>query len=185
MNECSENGCENQASWVRHTQFAGNHYFCTDHALAEDNFGQDDVSYFHCPILIVERFCGSNKMKIGFEPDRINFIGLFSNVVSFLKESENKCHKRFKDVKQLLNKYSVQREPVGDNSIKYGVDIEKLMDDYNLGELDKDLYRDSEILMKEGALITDNTILDERLFKPIKMMTLSFSYGEDLISEKS
>jgi hypothetical protein len=43
--QCDE--CDKPAVWVRRTQFAGNHYFCTTHAQREENFGQEDDSYFY------------------------------------------------------------------------------------------------------------------------------------------
>jgi hypothetical protein len=46
---CDE--CEQPATWVRRTQFAGNHYFCTMHAQREEDFGQDDLSYFFWELL--------------------------------------------------------------------------------------------------------------------------------------
>ena len=38
--------CGKPACWVRMTQFAGDHYFCDEHARKEDNFGKEDPSYF-------------------------------------------------------------------------------------------------------------------------------------------
>jgi len=41
MNEkCIE--CDELAVWVRHTQFAGDHPFCDEHAKQETDFGEDD-----------------------------------------------------------------------------------------------------------------------------------------------
>jgi len=31
--------CSKPATWIRHTQFAGSHPFCTAHAKAETDFG--------------------------------------------------------------------------------------------------------------------------------------------------
>lgn len=39
--------CENPAEWVRCTQFAGDHPFCDGCAKKEDDFGEDDPSYFY------------------------------------------------------------------------------------------------------------------------------------------
>ena len=33
--------CGKQATWVRHTQFAGTHPFCTECAKKEDDFGEE------------------------------------------------------------------------------------------------------------------------------------------------
>ena len=33
--------CGKKPSWVRRTQFAGNHYFCSTHAEAEEDFGDN------------------------------------------------------------------------------------------------------------------------------------------------
>ena len=44
LTQCDE--CAKPAIWVRRTQFAGNHYLCTTHAPREEDFGQDDPSYF-------------------------------------------------------------------------------------------------------------------------------------------
>ena len=38
--------CGEPATWVRHTQFASSHFFCTQHARAEEDFGRSDSSYF-------------------------------------------------------------------------------------------------------------------------------------------
>jgi hypothetical protein len=38
--------CEQPASWVRSTQFAGDHPYCDEHALMEEDFGQEDSSTF-------------------------------------------------------------------------------------------------------------------------------------------
>ena len=38
--------CAAQATWVRRTQFAGNHHFCDTHAKAEADFGKEDPSSF-------------------------------------------------------------------------------------------------------------------------------------------
>ena len=38
--------CGNTAEWIRKTQFTGEHYFCLQHAEAEENFMQEDPSSF-------------------------------------------------------------------------------------------------------------------------------------------
>ena len=38
--------CGKPATWVRYTQFSGNHPFCTEHAKLENDFGKSDPSYF-------------------------------------------------------------------------------------------------------------------------------------------
>lgn len=38
--------CDEKATWVRMTQFAGNHFFCDLHALQEEDFGQSDSYSF-------------------------------------------------------------------------------------------------------------------------------------------
>lgn len=38
--------CDEKATWVRCTQFAGNHFFCDLHALQEEDFGQSDSYSF-------------------------------------------------------------------------------------------------------------------------------------------
>ena len=37
--------CEAVATWIRYTQFAGNHPFCDKHAWLEPNFDGDPDSY--------------------------------------------------------------------------------------------------------------------------------------------
>ena len=37
--------CSQSASWVRSTQFAGDHPFCDLHALIEEDFGEEGDSY--------------------------------------------------------------------------------------------------------------------------------------------
>lgn len=39
--------CNEPATWIRHTQFAGSHPFCITHAEQEENFGKSDPSYFY------------------------------------------------------------------------------------------------------------------------------------------
>lgn len=34
--------CDKPAKWVRHTQFAGEHPYCKEHAKAETDFGHND-----------------------------------------------------------------------------------------------------------------------------------------------
>lgn len=43
--------CGALATWVRRTQFAGNHPFCTAHALQEGDFGQTDHDSFYWELL--------------------------------------------------------------------------------------------------------------------------------------
>ena len=38
--------CKKSAVWVRCTQFAGDHYFCDEHAKKESDFAEKDDSYF-------------------------------------------------------------------------------------------------------------------------------------------
>lgn len=38
--------CDNDADWIRYTQFAGNHPFCTKHAKEESDFGEEDSYMF-------------------------------------------------------------------------------------------------------------------------------------------
>lgn len=40
--QCSAGKCERPVSWIRHTQFAGNHPFCIDDAKREKDFGADN-----------------------------------------------------------------------------------------------------------------------------------------------
>jgi len=37
--------CDKPATWMRYTQFAGNHPFCDKHAELETDFGSDDVDW--------------------------------------------------------------------------------------------------------------------------------------------
>jgi hypothetical protein len=38
--------CDKPAEWVRYTQFAGNHYFCEEHARQEEDFKGTSPSYY-------------------------------------------------------------------------------------------------------------------------------------------
>jgi hypothetical protein len=38
--------CDRPATWVRRTQFSGDHPFCEEHARQEQDFGQEHPSYF-------------------------------------------------------------------------------------------------------------------------------------------
>jgi endogenous inhibitor of DNA gyrase (YacG/DUF329 family) len=46
--------CEEPATWIRHTQFAGSHPFCEEHAKAESDFYDSD-SYLYWEELTDER----------------------------------------------------------------------------------------------------------------------------------
>lgn len=46
--------CEKPATWIRHTQFAGSHPFCIEHAEQEENFGKSDSLYFYWQELSVQ-----------------------------------------------------------------------------------------------------------------------------------
>ncbi len=42
--------CDEPAVWIRHTQFAGDHPFCEDHAKMEEDFGvNDSYAYWSMP----------------------------------------------------------------------------------------------------------------------------------------
>jgi len=42
--------CDEPAVWIRHTQFAGDHPFCEDHAKMEEDFGMNDsYAYWSMP----------------------------------------------------------------------------------------------------------------------------------------
>ena len=42
MTEIKCSYCEEQATWIRHTQFAGDHPFCEKHAKLEADFNDSD-----------------------------------------------------------------------------------------------------------------------------------------------
>jgi hypothetical protein len=43
---CGEGECEELATYIRCTQFAGDHPYCTKHAKLEKDFKKEDPSYF-------------------------------------------------------------------------------------------------------------------------------------------
>ena len=45
MSEIKCYWCDNPATWMRYTQFAGNHPFCVGHAALETDFGSDDIDW--------------------------------------------------------------------------------------------------------------------------------------------
>lgn len=47
--------CDENASWVRITQFAGDHHFCDLHALMEEDFGKDDSYAFWSEVMSEEK----------------------------------------------------------------------------------------------------------------------------------
>lgn len=60
--------CGKPATWVRHTQFAGSHPFCAEHAKQEDNFGKSDPSYFFWKELPADKIAPIHKMAVeGYE----------------------------------------------------------------------------------------------------------------------
>lgn len=38
--------CDKPIEWIRHTQFAGSHPFCDEHARMEKDFGKNDDNYW-------------------------------------------------------------------------------------------------------------------------------------------
>lgn len=60
--------CGKPATWVRHTQFAGNHPFCSEHAKKEADFGQSDSSYFFWKELSPDKVAPEHKTAVeGYE----------------------------------------------------------------------------------------------------------------------
>lgn len=45
MSRCIAEDCNDRVSFVRTTQFSGDHPFCTKHAVCEADFYRDDDSY--------------------------------------------------------------------------------------------------------------------------------------------
>ena len=56
--------CDENASWVRCTQFAGDHYFCDLHALQQKDFGQDDSYAFWAEHNEVEKMEETQEKKL-------------------------------------------------------------------------------------------------------------------------
>lgn len=46
--------CNKPADWIRHTQFAGNHPYCTEHANLENDFLAPDDSYQYWSKIVPE-----------------------------------------------------------------------------------------------------------------------------------
>lgn len=44
---CSCNDCNCPVSYVRCTQFAGDHFYCAEHAKREKDFGKPDKTGWH------------------------------------------------------------------------------------------------------------------------------------------
>jgi hypothetical protein len=60
--------CGKPATWVRHTQFAGSHPFCAEHAKMEEDFGQSDSSYFFWKELSPDKIAPEHKTAVeGYE----------------------------------------------------------------------------------------------------------------------
>ena len=64
--------CDKPATWIRYTQFSGNHPYCTEHAEQESDFGEDDASYYswgeyECVDMIPEEECSHESAKEGWK----------------------------------------------------------------------------------------------------------------------
>lgn len=60
--------CGRPATWVRHTQFAGSHPFCSEHARQEADFGEGDPSYFFWKELRADQIAQKHKTAVdGYE----------------------------------------------------------------------------------------------------------------------
>lgn len=59
--------CDKPATWIRDTQFAGKHPYCTEHAEKEDDFGRSD-SYFSWDEIPAEQIVSKHKIAVeGYE----------------------------------------------------------------------------------------------------------------------
>jgi hypothetical protein len=60
--------CGKPATWVRKTQFAGTHPYCTEYAKRENDFGRSDSSYFFWKELSPDKIAPEHKTAVeGYE----------------------------------------------------------------------------------------------------------------------
>lgn len=52
--ESAQGVCKNPIKWIRYTEFSSDHYFCTEHAKQEKDFGKSDSSSFYWKELSVQ-----------------------------------------------------------------------------------------------------------------------------------
>jgi predicted amidophosphoribosyltransferase len=56
--------CGKPATWIRRTQFAGDHPFCTECAKKEKNFGDSDPSYFDWKEVPADQIAPKHKTSV-------------------------------------------------------------------------------------------------------------------------
>ena len=61
--------CDKTAVWTRHTQFAGDHPYCDEHARLEKDFGEDDSYTFWSKEPCAR--CGKVHTEPPVDPDKI------------------------------------------------------------------------------------------------------------------
>lgn len=62
------NVCDKPATWIRSTQFAGDHPFCSEHAKKEGDFGQSDDSYFYWYEIPADKIAPPHRAEVvGYE----------------------------------------------------------------------------------------------------------------------
>lgn len=178
--------CEKEVKWIRYTQFAGEHLFCTEHALAEKDFG-DNNGQVWCEILNRVNFENNSigprilfTRPFGKSNDYIR-IDIKAGICS-VKELEtwindakdfyiNRLHRIFK----ILQQYSVSEEGLSPESAEFELNVEKLQDAINMGDIDRQTVLDMQCMEKEGHI--KNLGLFVKDFHPLKTVQFSFVGG--------
>lgn len=178
--KCSE--CSKEAKYLRATQFSGDHYFCEDHAILEERYGEND-SYqawyeiiksfkpnkFTSPI-IFKRAINRDHMAVEFRGK--GFCDL-EQLKEAVEEAETIYCSRIRRLYELLQQYSESEEHVSPEASKFEFNTEKFQDAINLGIVSRNEMLDMKYLEKEGIItLADHVrILD---FMPIQDIIFTF-----------
>ena len=68
------NECDKPATWIRSTQFAGNHPFCSEHAKKEGDFGQSDPTYFYWYEIPADKIAPLHRAEVAGYENRLSLL---------------------------------------------------------------------------------------------------------------
>jgi len=182
--------CENEAKWYRCTQFSGDHYYCTKHALLEKDFSNKagdpvwmEIVHVFCPcesmnnsiIKFVRNVEYSTRILIDVSDNYLIFT--CDDIKKEIEKAEYKHIDRLHSVYKFIQKYTVKEVYVSETISEMYVNAEKIHDDINLNIITQDLYDNIEILEKTGHIIWKEASLNED-FTMIKHLTFKFKNSE-------
>lgn len=181
MKECSE--CSKEAQYLRATQFSGDHYFCEDHAILEEDYGENNsyaVWYeivkvfrpnkFTSPI-VFKRAINTNHKSVAFEGKGFC---TWDQLKEAVEEAETIYCRRIRRLYELLQQYSESEEHVSPEASKFEFNTEKIQDAVSVGTVSKQEVLDIKYLEKEGVIETTDDVRVLGLY-PIQIILFSFT----------